>query len=564
MPADLDKIYILPKMRSEDPRNRFQLVWILNLNVSSSRCLIRLLFKNVKTGYYLADTIPPELLSYCTVGSYFAKGRKLIKEPALGTVRKFTVNSSEHNKIVRIQDALTDLEYDLSLTSTRYQSDFTKNNSAICKNQQCLVFHCDDMKIVIPCAVLAGVYYFKSTSLREAVFSQNLKRLHEDYSLDDSTLHAKITMKPGAADSDAKSIVRFLANGFAGSRMRMVRNSVNADSGQFQRLKVDFPVNQEITIKARGHLATNPEGGKTFVVFQVLEEDSLFPFDSITIDRRTYEIDDPDGDTETFPALTAKSGKNLAPSNPSSRYIRRILQNHVSIANCNARAIRENKDYIPTPRKDEGKVPKLMPGDKDVELSTQQDYPMDDIAIAKAKVERDDGDAAEPDDYSMPLDDFVRLVRGLKGYRLVNEDSSIAAVTRISLSRQPVWQRQRGSRKPSLRETYGNTAEKRRECAYVWFRYREKYVCLVEIDQSGLPSGCSTYVLISSTVVTRDLADEVVRDYVERELFDETQKSLRRKGIVLERKNHPHKDSVEHLSAWRNRLIEIIAVCAFG
>ncbi|MBT0893730.1 hypothetical protein KI811_07885 [Geobacter hydrogenophilus] len=550
-------------MRSKkEAKHNFQLIWNLDLRVNSSRCLIHLLFRNVKTGYYIIDTIPPELLSYCTVGSYFAKGRKKIKEQASGTVRKFTIKSTEHNKILRVQDALTDSEYDLSLTDTGYQGEFTENLAITCKNQQCLVFHCDGMKVIIPCAVLAGVYYFKSTSLREAIFSRKLKSLYEDYSLDAGTRHARITMKPGAADSDAKVIARFLSSDFAERRMLEIPNSLLVNRHEPQRIVADFPINQDITIKARGHLAPNPEGGETFVVFQVLEEDSLFPFDSISIDRRMYENDFPDGEPETFPVTATNSGKNLTTSNPSSRYIRRILLNHVNITNCNARAIRETKDYIPTPRKDEGKTPKLIPGGNYVELSNQYDYPSDDTAIAKAKVERDDGDIVEPNDYSMPLDDFERMVRALKGGKQANDGGMFIVVTRFSLSRQLVWQRQRGPRnRPSLRETYDKTDENRRECAYVWFRYQERNVCLVEIDQPGLPSGCSTYVLTSQDVVTRDMADEVVRDYVEREPFEETKRSLKSKGVILERKNHPHTNSSDHQTAWCDRLLNIVSAC---
>lgn len=558
MPADLDNISVLPKMRSEkESRNTFQLVWNLDLQVSSSSCLIKLLFKNIDTGYFIIDSIPPELLSYCTIGSHFKNG-KLIKARPIGTIHEFTINSTEANTIVDTKDALADAEYGLSLRSKYVSSEFKDKLSSICKSQKCLVYHYNNTNIVIPCSVLAGAYYFKSTSLREAVFSRKLEILKENIKFDSVSRYAKITLKPGAADSDAKVIARFLSNEFAKNRFNMISNHLYATRGMPQQIKADFPVAQELTIKARGQLSTNPAGGQTFVVFQLLREDSHFPFDTLDIERRKYESEGANGEPTSFPALSTTSGENMTTSNPASDYIRRTLNNHVTIENPNQDSIRENKLYISTSRAEEEKAVLPIPSSDDVQLSTQPEISSDGQSVARSNVETVDDQSNWSAGYEMTLDEFKQMVEKLERNRVVDGSFYSNTVTNFTISRQHVWQRKRsGKMRASLRETYKGTSNKR-ECLYVSFCYEGKHIYLVEIDQSGLPGGCSTYVLISQKPIEKKIANNVVRDYVEGKKLKDLQEELASLGIIFESKHHPRSISDDHLNAWRMRLLEII------
>ena len=141
MPANLDNFSILPKMRGQNQtKHTFQLVWNLDLNITSSCCLINLIFKNTLTGYYLVDSIPPELLSYCTIGSFFKNGIKVKDTKPLGDIIPITIRSSENNNISQINNLITDSEYDLSLNMD-FNSSFLDHQSLICKRQLCLMCH---------------------------------------------------------------------------------------------------------------------------------------------------------------------------------------------------------------------------------------------------------------------------------------------------------------------------------------------------------------------------------------------------------------------------------------
>lgn len=93
------------------------------------------------------------------------------------------------------------------------------------------------------------------------------------------------------------------------------------------------------------------------------------------------------------------------------------------------------------------------------------------------------------------------------------------------------------------------------------FTYDGKNVCLVEIDQLGLPRGYSTYLLISWKSIGDDIAKSVEKDYVVGKALVKTQIELKSENIILESKHHPRSNSADHQKAWRNRVLDVIAAC---
>jgi hypothetical protein len=80
----------------------------------------------------------------------------------------------------------------------------------------------------------------------------------------------------------------------------------------------------------------------------------------------------------------------------------------------------------------------------------------------------------------------------------------------------------------------------------------------VEIDQTGLPVVCSTYVLISQTSLGNNVPKDFVQKFIEGEKLETVKSSLRSSGIIMESKHHPCSSSDNHLELWRKRLLEII------
>jgi hypothetical protein len=109
----------------------------------------------------------------------------------------------------------------------------------------------------------------------------------------------------------------------------------------------------------------------------------------------------------------------------------------------------------------------------------------------------------------------------------------------------------------ALKESYDHSSHNRRRCFFVSFQYEGKSVRLVEIDQKGLPGGCSTYILVAREAMPKDLAETVVAAYVdEKQSLSSSTETLARQGIVLVPKNHPQSGNSEQQKTWREGVLK--------
>ena len=389
MPDSLDDIVVLPKMNQPLENGRtFRLRWVLDLVTDSHRFYVNLVFQNTKTNFILIDSIPPELLSYCTIGSYFTKGKRIYAHT--GTRHTFTIKSTDANNLVEARDAFTDKDFDLSL------KDMWPTYSDICHNQLCFVQQVENVKVVIPCFVIAATYYFKSTSLREAILSRRLDSLFHTCTIDDEE-HADIHLKPGGNIGDAYDIARFKLDAFAN-----------------QRLKVDFPVEQDITITAHGEMANHSDGSKTFIVCAILSEDSQYPFKSIDIHYHKDESE-PGGKGEggggTFPRSRKGSSRRISDKQPSHGYVRHLLESCKRTENPNRKSIKEKLVPVKKPKLDEQKNPETIYDKEKKDLSTQPSAPGERPA-SKAEVREEDENKLPKFEFS--IDTFIQMVQRLQ------------------------------------------------------------------------------------------------------------------------------------------------------
>ncbi|RII26357.1 MAG: hypothetical protein CXR31_11745 [Geobacter sp.] len=537
MRKELADFSFLPKLASESEKGRtFKLVWILDIDTTPSKHLVRLLFQNVKSNFYIVDCIPPELLSYCTIGSFFKEGRKLDHQPN-GSVLTFTISSTNHNEILEASKVLTDTEYNLNNRWANF-----------CKHQKCLVFRDDTMKYIIPCSVIAGHYYFKSTSMREQVFAQRLEGLYEEISIDPTTRHATIIMKPGACNEDAKSIVRAAKDPFAEKRWDMIMNHFRAARGNHCSIKADFPVVQDIVISARGHITNTPDGGKTFIVFEILGEDSRFPFNSIEVQRREH---DSSGETNILPAKNVNPSSKITNESPIAEFVRIHVTNRFRSINSHETEMPETyKSINPKPNNDGYGV--RTEGNKEtVDISFMHPEPGHlQQGIAKGELTQKTGNDSETG-YKMPLGKFIEMASTITGYEGVSD---------FTLSEDLVWHKTRAKGNGlTLKESYDHTAKNMRRCACIWFRYDGSNVCLVEIDQTGLPGkGSSTFVLVSQMTISKDTARGMVKSFVAGQNLQEKAKRLLSQNIHLKKKHHPQSDDENNRKAWWARLLKIV------
>lgn len=527
----------------------YRLYWVLDLTTDSSRCYVSLLFKNTQTQEVLIDTIPPELLSYCTVGSYFLNGKKIdrLRHPD-GRRLEFTIDSAAGNHLIETSEAFSDVEYNLTCNeeSLKY--------SDICKKQFCFVQQVGDTKIVVPSFAIASAYYFKSSSLRHAILSRNLGSLFYNCNIEGGTKHAVIEMKPFGNLGDAKSIARFKLDAVANKNMKVCMNHLYANkNAPYKRLKFNFPVEQLLTIKARGYLTKDASEKKTFIVYQILREDSRFPFDSLEIIYEKEETKENDGKSVEFPVTKTKHNGHLSDSLPSDGLVRHLLKSSDKVENPNEKEIEEKRTAVPKPP--EEKTSQIVNDERETDISLQPGT-LDDGETSRGSVKEED--EHKPKQVSS-LANFKPMVDSLSSFSetmTLNKVKVLIQVTGYKYTEQFVWKRKQSKAHLTLKESYDNSPQNRRNCAYVSFMCHDRYVWLVEIDQVGLPgNGCSTMVLISRNVISKDSAESVVKDFVQAVTHEKIRKGLSSSNIIFETKNHPEDYEDTTTRDWRNSLL---------
>lgn len=560
--VDVENMVLFEDMLSEPNRGQtFRLIWHLDLELSSRSHKVKLLFRNEKTRFYITGEIAPEFLSFCTIGSRFRDGKKIGGQE--GKTFTCRVVSRDRNSILPAYKALTDDEYDLSYAYKIKNLDGSVkkiDRSSFCKHQLCLMFQEGADKIVIPCAVVGATYYFTSTSMREQVLSQNLRGLYEEATLDQLTRKASILLKPNARDDDALHIARFAFDLRAKGSWDFVMNHVRANKRKGKNdeiycpLAADFPVEQELLLKVRGHRVPNPAGGFTLVVFEILDENSGYPFDALAVQRRRpHRLSGPAPETATRTGVNPDN--RIVGDNPTNRRDATEISKPQSQSNPYHSDIVVTKELLP-PRKDalltDG-VRFITEGKEEASLSPQREMEGERPTAKGYLGPKKDNNEGEKESYEMSLDDFIIMASGL---------GAMAGVTNLGISAlqiMPQKFRRDFSKRLSLRESYDRKHNNRRKYVTVSFSYNGTNVMLVEIDQYGLPGGCSTYILVSDNELVEDHAIHVLKGYINGRALTETTDQLRKRGVSMKTKIHPISNGSVHTEKWRELLLKEIS-----
>ncbi len=511
---------------------------------------------------YLRESIFPEHLSYYTIGSYYQNSRLYNNRPEIGDTIPIEIESTESNLIKRISDVITDDEYDLRTfftPSSGKEKDYTSEN----KRQYCVIFETDKQIIIFPCAVIGATYYFTSSSIRKLIFVGNLEGLYEKpVKIDYEIKTAMIVMKPGSANEDAKNIVRFVKDLYADELWKTIRinllqekRSVEIFGGEssFVPLKIDFPVKQNIPMWVRALKFPGNNGTKEkILVFEILREYSRYDFEYLIRVRRE-QSNVTSAENELIPTEAKKTSStiineppistlspvtiiyNVDDKNPNAEKIK-IIDLHIAATDSTIRPLREISDEL-------------------VDISLIQPELHGEESVRPGSIEQSHQEPQKTKNkLAFSLKDFWYMTEILKSHTDV--------VNFQVYEPQLMPARDEASQKFSLREAYNKVSRQRREYLHVTFKYLNFSVCLIEIDQTALPSGCSTYGLVikGDYKFTQSNIEDVLNAYVRRAKIVMISDKMKKQGFIFLSKHHPGKTEDSYYERWCEELLRKIKI----
>lgn len=529
----------------------FELICYLDLELSNEKTIINCILKNVATGELVKDSIAPEYMGYCSVGSYFKGGKKQSFQRPSGVIRDITIDVPERCESHDIGSELSSTEYmsKLNRSDNSNQPDYVQTFW----KQQCMVFHDGADKVIIPCAVIAATFYLTSHSMRTQLFAQNIEGLYEKAGwIDQSSKLAFIVLHRNARTEDAKRIARFALSDYARQCWDNVMNKARelSNNRRFSPLVAKIPVvQQNLSMKVRCHEILNSGGGTMKIVHEILKEHTESPFKKLMAGRRRNApaAQDPIPITKSNASSNGRS-TNRPPSNHYTNHrVRQFdlphnpLWDDVELEEIDLHSLYELAETtIATENSDET-----------VSLSPQSSRGNDpEQKIAKSILEQKE---PKPEVVRLELSAFRDMVKGFE---------RTEGVTDIVLSSDlNVPLKGNDNRKYyTLRESYDGSPSQRRHYTFATFNYNGKTVCLVEIDQSGISTRVGTYVLVSTCEFEADkAADDAVYDFVQAVSVESATKDWANKGIHFMTKSHPANQAQELWGGWRSRVLAMVS-----
>ncbi len=525
------------------------LYWIQGVSAKSPDNYYEVLFQVCQSNKYVKTNIFPEYLS--PLGTFYKNGRTYEVEQPIGNKISVSIEPKAINTVKRISQIISDTEYNLS-TPNMFNGEKEYFNTRKNKLQYCVVFENSSQIIIFPCSVIGARYYFTSTAMRKQIFAHHLDGLYEKPININADGEAKIIMKPGVPDSDAKYIILFTKDEYAKKQWFAIKNNLLKEKNLSSRagretsvipLLIDFPFTKAMNMDVRALRFKNKNKEKILVLEILKERTSIFDFKKIIIIRREHRKAI---DKKVIMLEDCKTADSITTKEPAAT-LKPIKIKNTGEDNIEELQIEIQKEYLPP--KDSETVAIFEMGDQKIDVSSAQPHTSGDTSTKHGLVERITKKGDEREREAFTLDDFVEMVTGLQSIRGVT-DFLIHPKGYI-----PV----RGKNTSSLKEYYDKENKKGRMFIHVTFEYKGYRVCLVEIDQNKLPSGTSTYILVSGNgSISYEDVNSLLTLYVNNTGIEEIKRKFIVENIRFLCKNHPKAKNEELYERWRGTLLQKI------
>ena len=253
-------------------------------------------FQNTKTKYVETVEIPPELLRYkFKLGNTYKEGKIVSKEKYENEdyleINTLTMKEQKPLYEVLSENTIKQILGNNSFNQFKYGAN------------TCYVHEENDSRYIIPSYVVALYYYFRSSSMKEALFKGNPFALcdYKESNLDDKT-NAILILESHASKLDGPFIYRFLTDEIANKGfidfLRYISSYKLKNSSNTIPIKSLFPTKEIFNIKIRyKEIKDTHSNKKTYLVNEIKNDDSTLNFEQLTILKKKKkdiitEIDD--------------------------------------------------------------------------------------------------------------------------------------------------------------------------------------------------------------------------------------------------------------------------------
>lgn len=509
------------------------------------------LVQDRKTNFVRKEEFPPDILRRrFKMGRVYLAGKQIDIEAEQKSGYVSINTALESAEQVQLKSVLTDVDFIQIMHGSTYHRDLLRDS-------WCYQFETDEATLIIPSAVLALYFYFRSSSMKEALLYGNLDSLYNPVESDFSNkAEPLIVLRSKAALFDGPFLYRYITNNPAKQSfldfsryISNYRHKISADQikSHFIPIKAKFPLRTTFDIVVRYHelnmslLELKPK----WFVTSIVNDSMSFEFEKITVLKGTKATDDP---TKTRKFVYKKrkprsTTPRVRPAPPSNIYGPNKMTDRDDDLNLGLRG----KDII--------YGSKSIPADPRSQKSEKSDRIVDQGfgygnstgATQRSTVEtQDKSTTVRPPNFDI----FNMCLEFLENSGVFGDITTSSGFDQVVSSDQ----------KLNSRNSFDGVPKRYITAACSFDDYE---ILLVEVESDTMDF--ATWVLVSRNIIAESTVLDLIRlRYSEDKKLEEIQQKYNGVNTVLFlRKKHPPMEengdiSDDSLENWANRLLLII------
>ncbi|MFW3412672.1 hypothetical protein ACN9J3_08035 [Aliarcobacter butzleri] len=384
-------------------------------------------FQNIKTNFIETVEVAPELLRYkFKIGNTYKEGKSVNKDN--NQLEKYleidTFKMKEQIPLYKVlsKDSIKSILGESEFNAFKFGSNF------------CYIHENEEERYIIPSYIVALYYYFKSSSMKEALYKSNPFNLYDkmNSNLTDKS-NAILVLESHASKLDGPFIYRFLTNetsqkGFIdiSRSIASFKNKMDISNKVTNIVPITalFPTRELFNIKIRYiEIKDTLSNKKTFLVNEIQNDDSTLDFEKLIVlkkKKKDSEIDTDGEDKLNIKGRKPKKRKtNVVTRTPSLIYGTHTIKELENNQNLSL----QNKDVIYGSLEEKGGNISITTGDEkkgEVSVSFSKGTSSGDETAQQSKLENDD---TNKNNLSKPpiFDIFLESIDFIENSNLVSE-----------------------------------------------------------------------------------------------------------------------------------------------